>query len=55
MEEKILVELKAIHQFEKIHYNQIINYLKVFNMQVGLLINFGTQSLQVKRFINNKS
>ena len=54
VEEKILVELKAIHQFEKIHYNQIINYLKVFNMEVGLLINFGTQSLQVKRFVNNK-
>jgi GxxExxY protein len=54
VEGKILVELKAIHQFEKIHFNQIINYLKVFNIEVGLLINFGTESLQVKRFINNK-
>lgn len=51
---KILVELKAIHQFEKIHFNQIINYLKIFNLEVGLLINFGTESLQVKRFVNNK-
>ncbi len=50
---QILVELKAVHQFEKIHFNQVINYLKVFNIEVGLLINFGTDSLQVKRFVNN--
>ncbi len=50
---QILVELKAVNQFEKIHFNQIINYLKVFNIEVGLLINFGTESLQVKRFVNN--
>jgi GxxExxY protein len=53
VEDKILVELKAINQFEKIHFNQVINYLKVFNLEVGLLINFGTESLQVKRFVNN--
>ena len=51
--EKVLVELKAVNQFEKIHFNQIINYLKVFKIEVGLLINFGTPSLQVKRFVNN--
>ncbi len=50
---QILVELKGVNQFEKIHFNQIINYLKVFNIEVGLLINFGTESLQVKRFVNN--
>ena len=50
---QILVELKAVNQFEKIHFNQVINYLKVFNIEVGLLINFGTESLQVKRFVNN--
>ncbi|MEO8173800.1 MAG: GxxExxY protein [Sediminibacterium sp.] len=54
VEGKILVELKAVHQFEKIHFNQVLNYLKVFNLEVGLLINFGTESLQVKRFVNNK-
>jgi len=54
VENKILVELKAIGEFEKIHFNQIINYLKVFNLEVGLLINFGTSSLQVKRVVNNE-
>jgi GxxExxY protein len=53
VEGKILLELKATGQFEKIHFNQVINYLKVFNLEVGLLINFGTPSLQFKRFINN--
>lgn len=54
VEGKVLVELKAVHQFEPIHYNQVINYLKVFNLEVGLLINFGASSLQVKRFVNNR-
>jgi hypothetical protein len=31
----------------------VINYLKVFNLEIGLLINFGTPSLQFKRFVNN--
>jgi GxxExxY protein len=53
IEGKILVELKAVGAFEKVHYNQVINYLKIFNLEVGLLINFGTSSLQVKRFVNN--
>ena len=53
VENKVLVELKAIAEFEKIHFNQVINYLKVFNIEVGLLINFGTASLQVKRFVNS--
>lgn len=53
VDEKVLVELKAVSQLEKIHFNQVINYLKVFNLEVGLLVNFGTDSLQVKRFVNN--
>ncbi len=52
--EKVLIELKVVSQLEKIHFNQVINYLKVFNLEVGLLVNFGTESLQVKRFVNNK-
>jgi GxxExxY protein len=50
---KILLELKATSQLEKMHFNQVINYLKVFNLEIGLLINFGTPSLQFKRFVNN--
>ncbi|MBC7652800.1 MAG: hypothetical protein H7101_13730 [Deinococcales bacterium] len=34
-----------------IHFNRVINYLKVFKLEVGLLLNFGTQSLQIIRFV----
>ena len=58
VENKIMVELKAIIQLENVHLAQAKNYLEAFNMQVGLLINFGSISLQFKRlenlkFINN--
>lgn len=51
VEENILVELKAISELDNSCYNQIINYLRVFKMEVGLLLNFGTPSLQFKRFV----
>jgi GxxExxY protein len=53
VENKILLELKAISQIEPIHFNQVVNYLKIFNLEVGLLINFGKESLEVKRLVNN--
>ena len=41
VEEKIMVEIKAIIQLENVHLAQAKNYLEAYNMQVGLLINFG--------------
>ena len=54
VEEKIMVEIKAIIQLENVHLAQAKNYLEAYNMQVGLLINFGTISLQFKRIENQK-
>jgi GxxExxY protein len=54
VEEKIMVELKAIIQLEKVHLAQAKNYLEAYNVQVGLLINFGSISLEFKRLENNK-
>ncbi len=54
VESIILVELKAVSEFEKKNFNQVLNYLEAFNVEVGLLLNFGVESLQMKRFINNK-
>ncbi len=54
IEERILVELKAIIQLENVHLAQAINYLEAYKMEVGLLINFGSISLQFKRLGNNK-
>src|SRR3954471_12757299 len=54
VEDKISVELKAIIQLENIHLAQAKNYLEAFNLQIGMLINFGSTSLQFKRLYNNK-
>ncbi len=54
IEDIISVELKAIIKLEDVHLAQPINYLEAYNINVGLLINFGSKSLEFKRFINSK-
>ncbi|MEA3450862.1 MAG: GxxExxY protein [Bacteroidota bacterium] len=49
VEEKIMVELKALVQLEKVHLAQALNYLEAYRIEIGLLINFGATSLQFKR------
>jgi len=54
VENKVLVELKAIGDFVPANYSQIMNYLEAFHFEIGLLINFGNSSLEFKRFTNKK-
>ena len=54
VEDKVLIELKAISEVGKRDYNQVINYLTIFDFEIGLLLNFGMDSLQFKRFANSK-
>lgn len=54
VESKIMVELKAIILLENVHLAQAKNYLEAYNMEIGLLINFGSISLQFKRLGNPK-
>jgi GxxExxY protein len=49
--EKIIVELKSLSQLSNEHHAQVLNYLKATNYKIGLLINFGKQSLEYKRII----
>jgi GxxExxY protein len=51
---KILIEIKAVALYEPSHLNQIINYLQAFQIPIGILINFGKEKLEFKRFTNNK-
>ena len=51
VQNKILVEIKAIKELEDVHLAQILNYLKAYKLQVGLLINFGSKSLTFKRLV----
>lgn len=53
-EDVLSVELKAISTLTDDHLAQGINYLEAYNLEVGLLINFGSQSLQFKRLMNRK-
>jgi GxxExxY protein len=50
----ISVELKAILELENVHFAQAINYLEAYNLEIGLLINFGELSLNFKRLNNKK-
>jgi GxxExxY protein len=49
-----MVELKALTQLEEVHLAQAINYLEAYNLEVGLLINFGAKSLEYHRVANSK-
>ena len=51
VEGKVLVELKAIIELEDVHLAQVLNYLKAYRLEVGLLINFGSKSLIFKRLV----
>ena len=51
VEGKVLVELKALTQIEDVHWAQVLNYLKAYRLEVGLLLNFGTKSLTFKRLV----
>ena len=54
VEELIPVEFKATTKLEDIHFAQAINYLEAYNLEIGLLLNFGEMSLNFKRLTNKK-
>lgn len=49
----VMVEIKAMLQLEDVHYAQARNYLEAYNLEVGLLINFGAKSLEFKRIFHH--
>ncbi len=55
VEDKVMVELKAVTVLEDVHLAQAINYLEAYKLEVGLLFNFGAKSLEFKRFIKSKN
>ncbi|RRN76359.1 GxxExxY protein [Pseudoxanthomonas sp. SGD-10] len=55
VEDLIMVEIKAVIQLEDVHLAQAINYLEAYNMEVGLLINFGSKKMDFKRVMRKMS
>ena len=49
--DEVIVEIKAMDKLSSNEHAQIINYLKATKLKIGLLINFGSQSLEYKRFV----
>ncbi|MCP4108403.1 MAG: GxxExxY protein [Desulfobacteraceae bacterium] len=50
----VSVEIKALTNLEDVHLAQAINYLEVYNLEIGMLLNFGSKSLDYRRLINPK-
>lgn len=53
VDNRVLVELKAVEKFDDIHFAQCLNYLKATGLHVCLLINFGSPKIQIKRLVQN--
>ena len=54
VEDLISVELKALSKLENVHLAQGLNYLETYYLEVGLLLNFGGKSLEIKRLVNER-
>jgi GxxExxY protein len=49
--DKVLIEIKAVKEIDNGDINQVLNYLKVFNIEVALLFNFGADKFYFRRFV----
>lgn len=52
VDDKVILELKAVEYLDDIHKAQIINYLQATDYKIGFLLNFGSKKLEFERFIN---
>jgi len=55
VEEKIILELKAVSHILPVHEVQLVNYLKATGLEIGLLINFANKQVEVRRRIQSRS
>ena len=54
VEDCVIVELKAVREFDAVHQAQLLNYLKAAGIHTGLLLNFGTSRIGIKRMVYGK-
>lgn len=54
VDDKVMVELKAVSKLDDLHMAQAINYTEAYNLPIGILLNFGSKSLEFKRLYNTK-
>lgn len=55
VEDTVIIELKSVEEFSKVHYKQLLTYLKLANKEIGILVNFNSDDINenTKRIINN--
>ncbi len=53
VENKVIIELKSIESLSEIHTKQLLTYLGISGLKLGLLVNFNAAPLTIKRFVNN--
>ena len=55
VEEKVIIEIKSIEALQDVHFKQLLTYLKLTNLKLGLLLNFNESLLKngLKRIVNN--
>ncbi|MEO8512122.1 MAG: GxxExxY protein [Ignavibacteria bacterium] len=55
VEEKVIIEIKSAESLKAVHHKQLLTYLKLTNIKLGLLINFNTNLIKdgIKRVVNN--
>lgn len=55
VEDRIVIEIKSVEELSKVHYKQIITYLKLLDISIGILVNFNTDVIKdaIKRIVNN--
>lgn len=55
VEEKVVIEIKSVEELSKIHYKQLLTYLKLSEKKVGILVNFNCENISenIKRIVNN--
>ena len=55
VEEKIIIEIKSVQELSKLHFKQLLTYLKVSDKKLGILVNFNCENItdNIKRIVNN--
>ena len=52
VEDKVIIEIKSVEELSKVHHKQILNYLRLTNLRLGILVNFNTDD--ILKSINRK-
>lgn len=53
IENELIIEIKVVPKIQRIHLAQLLSYLKISNKKLGLVLNFGTPQLEIKRVVYN--